>query len=300
MLSAFAFLTAAALVAAAGYLFHLDRKYDSAVQTFDKPLAAAADPQAPRPAADEDATTILIVGTDGKGGSGDSEELPGVPDAERADTIMLANISSEGTEVVSILRDLWVDIPGHGEHKINAAYSLGGMPTLAETVEGLFETRIDHAAAIDLAGFTAIGERLGTIEVDSPKSFTTRDGIDIEEGPQQMDAETAEAFVRERRAFDDGDEQRARNQQALVTGVIDSLGVSDAHQASGLIEDFGPHVTVDEELSSVVAAGLLIEARPISFSTAPHTGPGVERHGQDVLYPDYDAYTEIGAEWRAN
>lgn len=294
-------IAAVALVAAGvAYAWVATQSYDEHVEVMEgamPPERGTGSSGQSRPETDDGSTTVLIVGSDaGSDGSSQDEGLPDVPDQDRSDTIMIANITDEGTEVVSILRDLWVEIPGHGQHKVNAAYSFGGMPLLVETVESLTNVRIDHATAINLAGFEAVVDQLGTVTVDVPMAFTTRDGVEFDTGPQQMDAEAAESFVRERYAFADGDEQRVRNQQAFIAGVIDSVGVTDAHQATSLIESFGPHLSVDEGLDSMTAAQLAVQARPIEFTTIAHAGTGRER-GQAVLYPDHQQLEEIATRW---
>ncbi len=299
-LGVMAILSLALVGAGAAYAWVAAKSYDDNIEIIEEampPDEVPASPDYQRPEERVESTTVLVVGSDGgSDGSSDSENLSEVPGEDRSDTIMLAHITDDGMEVVSILRDLWVEVPGYGEHKINAAYSLGGMPLLVETVESLTDIRIDHVAAIDLAGFQAVVERLGTVTVDSPVAFTTRDGIEITDGPQEMDAQTAESFVRERYAFPDGDEQRAQNQQAFIAGVIESVDLADVHQVQSLIETFAPYLSVDEGLDSTTAAQLAVSARPVSFTALDHAGSGTER-GQDVLYPDDEAFAQISDEW---
>lgn len=295
-----AILSLALTGAGVAYAWVNAKTYDDNVGIIEgamPPDEVAASPEYQRPEERAESTTVLIVGTDGgSDGSSNSKNLNGIPNEDRSDTIMVANITDDGTEVVSILRDLWVEVPGHGEHKINAAYSIGGMPLLVETVEALTDIRIDHVAAIDLAGFQEVVERLGTVTVDSPVAFTTRDGIEITDGPQEMDAQTAESFVRERYALPEGDEQRAQNQQAFIAGVIDSVDLSNVHQAQSLIETFAPYLSVDEDLDSTTAAQLAVSARPVSYTTLDHAGSGTKR-GQDVLYPDDEALSQLSDDW---
>ncbi|WP_423300121.1 LCP family protein, partial [Glutamicibacter nicotianae] len=54
---------------------------------------------------------------------------------------------------MSMVRDMYVEIPGHGMNKLNAAISLGGVPLLLQTIEGLFETKLDHVVMVDFEGF---------------------------------------------------------------------------------------------------------------------------------------------------
>lgn len=83
---------------------------------------------------------------------------------------MLAHVPADRQHVylMSIMRDSWVEVPGHGRAKINAAYSWGGVALTTETVEQLLDIRIDHVAEIDFAGFEDMTDALGGVTVDSP------------------------------------------------------------------------------------------------------------------------------------
>lgn len=100
---------------------------------------------------------ILLIGADNaKGGT------------SRSDSIMIASVNSKTGKitVVSILRDTHVDVPGHRESKINAAYSWGGANLLIQTIEQNFGIKIDDYATVDFEMFTALIDGLGGIEVE--------------------------------------------------------------------------------------------------------------------------------------
>src|SRR5699024_12520784 len=101
---------------------------------------------------DDPAVNILLLGSDSRADT----SKPILDDlGNRADSIMVAHIPSDrsGVQIMSIMRDSWVDIPGHGQSKINAAMAYGGVPLMVQTVEGLIDQRIDHIAVIDFNGF---------------------------------------------------------------------------------------------------------------------------------------------------
>lgn len=100
---------------------------------------------------------ILLIGVDNaKGG------------ASRSDSIMIASVNRKTGKItiVSILRDTHVDVPGHSESKINAAYAWGGANLLIQTVEQNFGIKIDDYATVDFEMFTALIDGLGGIEVE--------------------------------------------------------------------------------------------------------------------------------------
>ncbi|GAA1808264.1 LCP family protein [Nesterenkonia flava] len=252
---------------------------------------------------------ILLIGYDVGGGSGESENLAWVPNAGRADTMMWIHIPHErdSVQVMSIMRDTWVTIPGHGEHKINAAFSLGGTATAVHTLESLFGVRIDHVAAVNMYGFQDIVSTLGGVTVNSPVAFTSRDGYQYHGGPQYMNASEALSFVRERRAFDGGDYQRVANQQAFVRGVIGEVltpgTLANPARVHNLVSGFSPYMTVDQGLGDADYLAEIgwdmrnVRNSDIEFFTLPNNGIG-SAGGQSVIWPNYGAIAEAGEAMR--
>ena len=80
---------------------------------------------------------------------------------------MIARFSGDRkhAQLISIPRDSWVDIPGHGKNKINASYAFGGPTLLIQTVEQLTQVRIDHYVAIDFDGLIQVTDDLGGVDV---------------------------------------------------------------------------------------------------------------------------------------
>lgn len=267
--------------------------------------------EANRPA-DTSATNILLLGSDSRGGSGESENLPTVPNGGRADTMMLMHIPEGGGKayLMSIMRDFWVDIPGHGEAKINAALALGGVPKVVETVEQLLNVRVDHVAGVDFEGFTKVVDGLGTVTIDVPKAFDSgvKKGHHFAAGPQEMDSETALAFVRERKAFADGDYQRVRNQQAFMKGVFAQVASPDVllnpGKTSDTINSLAPAMTLDDQFDSFAMLRLAPQLAGIRGSnmttfTLPNKGVGWAGQ-QSVVWPDHEKIKELGEAMNGN
>jgi anionic cell wall polymer biosynthesis LytR-Cps2A-Psr (LCP) family protein len=131
----------------------------------------AIDDYAGRPAAGA-GTNWLIVGSDSRQGlstaqadrlhTGSSQDVSG----SRTDTIMLLHLPGHGKPtMVSLLRDSYVSIPGHGKDKINAAFALGGPKLLVRTVEQNTGLRIDHYAEIGLGGFASVVGDVGGVRM---------------------------------------------------------------------------------------------------------------------------------------
>ncbi|TQJ30881.1 LCP family protein [Microbacterium sp. SLBN-146] len=263
--------------------------------------AASGRPSAAAVAPD---TNILILGTDSRAGLGDAEDLQdGTATGQRSDTMMLVNIAGDGSgaAVISLMRDSWVSIPGHGEAKLNAAMSWGGLPLAVETVESLLGQRIDHVAVVDFEGFADISEALGGVPVESPIAFDSLNmkGYSFTHGENIVEGDRALAFVRERYAFADGDYQRVRNQRSFLEGAFSRLrdvsGRFDALRLNAALRATASHLTVDAgvTLPWMVEVGTAVAQLPddriVSF-TLPTTGTGTSADGQSIVVVD-DALT---------
>lgn len=249
-------------------------------------------PDGDRPAAVEGAQTVLLLGSDSRG-TDEGDDLTG-----RSDTIMVVHIPADQATVtvMSIMRDNWVDIPGHGEGKINAAMALGGVPLVVQTVEQFIDTRVDHVAIVDFESFSAISDALGGVTVQNPSAFTAVSGEHFDEGEITLAGGDALAFVRERKAFATGDYRRAANQQRFLKGMLSGILSPDTlvnpFRVSELVSAVSPHLTVDAGvdpwyLLSTIWGARDIRSGDVHFFTSPTLGTGW-RGGQSVVLPDPD------------
>lgn len=275
-------------VVAAAFVGSLARSFDTHAEAIPEPF-----PVGDRPAPSSGAENILLIGSDSRSGlDPDGDHAAG----GRSDTLMLAHVPADRRHVylMSIMRDSWVDVPGHGQAKINAAYSWGGVPLTVQTVEQLLDVRIDHVAEIDLAGFEGMTDALGGVTVQSPQDFTAR-GHHFVRGANRLDGEQALAFVRERYAFADADHTRVRNQQAFLRGVFDQVVSRRTLTNPGRLQEFvtatSEHLAVDPGLDATTIARLgwsLRGVRPddlVTF-TMPTAGGGTTPDGQSFVRLD--------------
>lgn len=205
-------------------------------------------------------TNWLIVGSDSrKGLSADqAEDLHTGSESsvagKRTDSIMVLHLPDNGTKptMVSLLRDSFVPIPGHGQSKINAAFAWGGAKLLVRTVEQNTGLRVDHYAEIGFGGFAGIVDDVGGIEVclDEPVKDHYA-GIDLPAGCQVLDGPHALGYVRSRHGFDGGDYARTKHQREFIgklANKVSSPGVLlNPFKAVPLIFDAPGAVTVDDD-----------------------------------------------------
>ncbi|MBD8729241.1 LCP family protein [Frigoribacterium sp. CFBP 13707] len=298
--------TVVALVVA-GFAAHLVSTFDDRATTIDRAFPS----ELGRPPVDESgALTVLLLGTDSAGTS-PTDAAPGVATpASRTDTVMLVRVPADRSEVVvlSVLRDSWVDVPGHGSAKINAAHAWGGVPLVVETVEALLGVRVDHVATVGFEGFAGMSEALGGVDVVSERSFSAG-GHDFDAGVNHLAGDRALDFVRARAPFADADHQRARNQQAfvrgLVSGLLDRGTLSDPVAVSGFVGVATEHLAVDPGLTPrrLVEIGWgLRDLSPsgIRTATVPTAGGGVSDDGQSYVSLDPDGVRSLGDALRAD
>lgn len=210
--------------------------------------------------------------------------------------------------MMSIMRDTWVQIPGHGEAKMNAAMALGGIPLVVQTLEGMFDTRLDHVAVVDFEGFKAMTDALGGVNVNVPAAFNTKQ-FSFPAGKQQLSGEQALAFVRERKAFSDGDYQRVKNQQlflkALMSKFLTAETLTNPVKISSLVDTVSPYVSVDKSLDAAAVGSLALGLRNVRTAdvasfTLPTSGIGTSADGQSIVLRDDAAIVKVGAALRGD
>ena len=225
-------------------------------------------------AADGDTLTFLVVGSDSRERLDDLAFF-GRSAGERGDVIMLVHLDQATGEarLLSIPRDLWVDIPGNGEGKINAAYSYGGPSLMVKTIRENLGIEVNHYVEVDFVGFIEMVDELGGIEMTFP--YPARDaksGLDVEAGNQTLDGEQALAFARSRKyeeyqndswvSVDASDLGRTHRQQEVVRAILTELrtpaSIAEAGQIAGSLAE---HMTVDAALAATSVGSLAWDFR---------------------------------------
>lgn len=176
---------------------------------------------------DTPGTNWLLVGSDSREGldEGQREDLhAGDAGGRRTDTMMLVHIPSGGGQpaLISLPRDSYVSIPGHGKTKLNSAFSFGGPQLLAQTVEQATGVHIDHYGEIGFGGFADLVDAVGGVEVNLDKPMNDdMANVHLPAGPNELDGPTALGFVRARYSLEGGDFERTQNQRKLLGALVD-------------------------------------------------------------------------------
>ena len=247
-------------------------------------------PATPAEPADGAPVTFLLVGSDTR-----SEVARGEDPDGRSDAIMIARFSADRrhAQLISIPRDSWVDIPGHGRNKINASYAFGGPTLLIQTVEQLTDVRIDHYVAIDFEGITQVTDDLGGVDVVVAEE--TRNGpYTFPAGVNHLDGDQARWYLGQRHGLPGGDFDRVRRQQQYLRAMFGKLFSSQTFTDPGRLDStllaVTSAVSIDDTLGNgdLLALGYSmrnVTPENVDYFTAPVLGTGMEG-AASVVYLD--------------
>ena len=161
-------------------------------------------------APDQNDLNILIIGTDSRG-----------EDRGRSDSLMVAHYDQKRKQpkLISIMRDSYVDIPGYGKDKINAAYSYGGIELVRKTLKENFDLPIEYYVTINFDHFKEAIDNLFPkgATIDAEKDLDL-DQVFIKAGKQKMDGNTLLQYSRFRED-EEGDFGRIRRQQQVLSAI---------------------------------------------------------------------------------
>jgi LCP family protein required for cell wall assembly len=217
--------------------------------------------------------------------------------AQRADTIMLVHLPADRDRayLVSFPRDAWVPIQGHGNAKLNAAFSFGGPPLLIATIERLTGVRVDHFAILDFDGFKSMTDALGGVDVQVTRTvWAPAQKVLWPAGTHHLDGVRALDFVRQRHNLPGGDLGRIKRQQAFLKALarqaVDRGTLTNPLRLNAFLDAATKAVSADESLTTSTLRSLALQFRSVRpgdlvFVTAPVAGMGTEGR-QSVVYLD--------------
>lgn len=268
-----------------------------------------------RPENETGGLTFLVIGSDSREEANreDQSDLDvGSVEGQRSDTIMLVRLNHERDRltVIGIPRDLWVDIPGQGKDKINAAYAHGGPQLSVQTVESLTDVRIDHYVEVDFHGFVDVVDSLNGVEVCLPEAIDDpKAHLDMEAGTHQVDGVDALAFARTR-ATEGGDLDRIDRQQQVLSAMLDKAlsneTLSDPNKLTAFLDSSLSSITVDEGLDTSAINQLAYQMRDVDLDAVTFTQVPIAdmdhwtSRGDVALLWEEEAAREIFADVRAD
>lgn len=206
---------------------------------------------------------LLLIGIDARPG-----ETTG-----RSDTMIIVTLDPDGNviKLTSIMRDLYVEIPGRKNNRINATYVFGGPELLMETIELNFGVHIDHYIAVNFSMLGKLIDSIGGLTLTVENEYYMRRinavikqdnrvlGIDrndqllTEPGEQLMTGKQAQAYARYRYGTTDGDFGRTVRQREIITKIFEKLNQMTAIELMGLVVDNFDNVYTNLSVSDLAS-----------------------------------------------
>ena len=189
---------------------------------------------------DEDLINIMLVGQDSRGNT-----------RERSDSMILVSINPRTGEVamVSFLRDLYVQIPGYYDNRMNAAYAFGGFPLLYEVMQVNFGITCDGGIEVNFEGFKDIVDVIGGVDVELTYRESEVVGTYVE-GVNHLNGEQALTYARIRKL--DSDFGRTNRQRTVLQAILNKVRHLSVTELFNLVNTCLEFVTTDMTNSQIL------------------------------------------------
>lgn len=222
----------------------------------------------------DDKVNVLLLGVDAQPNEGKS----------RTDSIMVAQYDpKEGSaKIISIMRDIYTEIPGYKNYKINTAFYLGGPELLRETLKNDFDLDIEYYALIDFTGFEKMVDALAPegIEIDVEKKMSANIGVSLEPGLQRLNGKELLGYARFRKDAE-ADFGRVRRQQQVINALKDELlSANGVVKLPKLIGTAQPYIQTNLQTADLLT---------IMTSVAMHLPEKIET----LTVPVQNSYTDV-------
>ena len=242
----------------------------------------------------EHLVNILLIGQDRRAGQ---------THRTRSDAMILCTFDKKSKTIImtSFLRDMYVQLPGRGGDKLNAAYAYGGMELLTQTLKQNFSVHVDACVEVDFSGFTKVIDAVGGVDIPltaKEANYMNKNfGWSLNEGVNHLDGEKALAYSRIRAIGNDfGRTERQRKVLAALLTGAKGLGITGA---LNMLNEILPLLTTDMTNSQII--GYVVELFPMLTSCTLNTlripADGTYRDAWvgslDVLIPDLEANRRI-------
>lgn len=254
----------------------------------------------------ENIINILLIGQDRRKGEGRA----------RSDAMILCTINKKEKTITmsSLMRDMYVQIPGKSDNRINASYAMGGMKLLDETILKNFGVKIDGNVEIDFTGFQKVIDKIGGIDIEltasEAKYLNRRGNWDVEdnagewslkEGVNRLNGSQALAYSRIRKVGN-GDFGRTNRQRIVLNELIERAKLMSLTEMTGLLKEVLPLLTTDLSDSEIMGYAMtvfpMLSGMKIQTQQIPADGTYkmAKVKGMSVLIPDLKKNRDVLAE----
>lgn len=196
---------------------------------------------------------VLLLGIDSRDG-----------EQARSDTMMIVSWDQQSNDVkvVSLMRDIYAEIPGYRQYKLNTAYYLGGAQLAKETISTMFDIPIHHYAVVDFENFESLIDILAPngVEIDVEKNMSELIDVSLTKGEQKLNGKELLGYARFRQDAE-GDFGRVRRQQQVIHALKDEMfSLSAATQLPKFVGALNSYVATDmsssDQLQYIVKAAV--------------------------------------------
>lgn len=180
----------------------------------------------------------------------------------RSDAIMILTLDEEHKvmKLTSIMRDSYVDIPGHGDDKITHAYAFGGPELAMKTLNENFKVNVEDFMAVNFTSLPEIIDKIGGVKINITQEEISHIPGVTSAGEQTLNGAEALAYSRIRYATG-GDYKRTERQRVVLEAVFEKLKSTPTKEYPSLIDEFLPYI--ETNMSSMDIIKLATDAAPL-------------------------------------
>ncbi|MBR6772236.1 MAG: LCP family protein [Clostridia bacterium] len=231
---------------------------------------------------DDELLNIMLVGQDRRPGEVRT----------RSDVMMLCSINPKTGEVslVSFLRDLYVQIPGYSDNRLNQAYFFGGFPLLYDAMNQNFGITIDGGFEVDFEGFVGVVDTLGGVDIELTAAEANYLGGGLVAGVNHLSGEQALAYSRIRAL--DNDWGRTSRQRTVMEAILNKFRNSDLSTVVSLVNEVLPMLTTDMSNADILSLAKVLVPVAKNMEINTYSVPASDCYsfanirGMEVLLPD--------------
>ena len=248
---------------------------------------------------DQNVSNILLIGQDARPGEGRA----------RSDSMIIMSINKTTNEITlaSIMRDMYVPIPGYSDNRINAAYQFGGMPLLDQVIEESLGVHIDGNVEVNFDGFINAFTQIGNIDIELYQAEADHlnaqnSSWNLVEGVNSLTPEQALAYSRIR-YVGHSDWERTDRQRRVLMAAFNKLSGSSVFDMIAMADAVFPYLTTDMTNDQILGYVYTIATSGMSMGEnyrIPVDGTYTNetlRAGMEVLVPDLNANSALLQEY---
>lgn len=200
--------------------------------------------------------------------------------------IMTVNMNTHKILLTTTPRDAYVKIPGGGADQYDKLTHAGiyGVETSEQTLEDLYGIKIDYYARINFTSFLKLIDQLGGVTVHNDQAFT-QEKFDFPVGDIQMNSEQALGFVRERYDLDGGDNDRGKNQEKVISAILNKLAsLKSVSNFTSIVNNLQDSVQTNMSLNTINALANTQLESGSKFTVTSQAVTGTGSTGQLISY----------------